>query len=362
MIASFAVAAVLIAAIPIRGVILSGYPLYPFPALPANVDWRAPHSQTELERIYITSWAQQRPTYHRELARGWSWVRPWGSSTVLTDRFDIFVPLILTLVTVPVFIWQRPNEISARDAQRGPPGWAYAFLASASIVTLVVWFFQAPAGRFAFAHFWILLAVMICSTVRKHAGPWPWIPLLMGLALAGGCAAFVLFSGLNIPRQFRSGMVLILIFAGIWILLFARLHGSRRAAALLCFLLGIFPVVHVGLGNLAGRRYGQLGALAWLNVTDFSGDILDSPTVSRTTYSGLTVYEKVLVYYDTPLPNTRFFNPYLTLRKPPNLQSGFANSACRLAGTPGYTIEVNINGGGGEEDFVKPESCSAGAR
>ncbi len=45
-----------------RGVVLSGYPLYPSSAFGLDVDWRVPLAQVEADRVFIKTWSQLRPT------------------------------------------------------------------------------------------------------------------------------------------------------------------------------------------------------------------------------------------------------------------------------------------------------------
>ena len=67
-----AVVTVLVAGMMIRGIVLSGYPLYPSTVMAADVDWRVPAAQADIERTLITTHAQWRSVYAttptRELA------------------------------------------------------------------------------------------------------------------------------------------------------------------------------------------------------------------------------------------------------------------------------------------------------
>ncbi len=57
-----------------RGIVVSGYPLYPSSAFGLDVDWRVPLAQVEADRIFIKTWSQLRPTYDLGRVAGQEWV------------------------------------------------------------------------------------------------------------------------------------------------------------------------------------------------------------------------------------------------------------------------------------------------
>ena len=93
-----ALSVVTVCLVPLRGVVLSGYPAYPATALSANVDWKVPRAQADAERTLITTWARQRPTYDPRELRGWDWVGDWARVTVTSEKFTVVLPLALTLM------------------------------------------------------------------------------------------------------------------------------------------------------------------------------------------------------------------------------------------------------------------------
>src|SRR5260370_11683258 len=58
LVGTLLVVAVLAMSVPIRGIVLSGYPFYPSTALRLNVDWRVPVAQAEADHAFITSFAR----------------------------------------------------------------------------------------------------------------------------------------------------------------------------------------------------------------------------------------------------------------------------------------------------------------
>ena len=343
------IAAVIFCSVLLRGVILSGYPLYPSTLLPVNVDWRVPVAQANAERAFITSWAQLRETY--DAVNGWAWVHPWVRSTVLTDKFTIVLPLVLAFLCVPSLLFalrRAENGIASR--------WGWATLVTASTVSLAVWFIQAPAGRFAFVYFWILFAVVFTLAFKSGNRTPGWI-LAAATALLALAAGYMLFRIAGIPREFRSGMLLMLAFAFLWVNASGWAIARQRAhlLALLCLILGFFQIGDRLQAHILRRRFADIGPLVWLPVATLPERLDKSQYVLRQTRQGLMVYEARRARYETPLPNTRFFDPALELRTPGDLSQGFRNSSQRDPARYGYTVQVVITGDSQDTEIVTPD-------
>ena len=92
--------------------------------------------------------------------------------------------------------------------------------------------------------------------------------------------------------------------------------------------------------------------MAWYNVHALPQEPVFWYTV-RQTDSGLTIYHTDATSFDTPIPNTRYFNRYLELRTPGDLLSGFRNPAS--ASTEfGYTVDYVSLPSGGTEIVTPP--------
>ena len=81
-----------------RGVVLSGYPLYPSSAFGLDVDWRVPLAQVDADRVFIKTWSQLRPTYDLARVANQEWVKGWLNSLILTQKLSIILPLVLITV------------------------------------------------------------------------------------------------------------------------------------------------------------------------------------------------------------------------------------------------------------------------
>ena len=324
LVAALIVNAVIAICFPLRGIILSGYPFYPLPEFAFSADWRVPAPQAEAERAYITSYARLQPTYDPLGVSGWKWVRGWARSTAITDRVNLVLPLVFAVVCIP-FFFARPRQSRADAAPQLPPAWAYATLACSSAAALVVWFIQAPAGRFAMGQAWILFASVFAWAVQKQHGKWNWAALGLGLAFTLPATAFLLLGYLRIVDE-RPPILLLFAFVVSWMVAFGLFRAANpRLLAMLCILLALFPYAERSISYVRSGSFSTLGAMLWIDVSSLHDPVSEPPVVKQTR-SGLNVYDTHVAAYATPLPNTRYFNPYLELRTS-RMQDGFRNSS-----------------------------------
>jgi hypothetical protein len=165
-----------------RGVILSGYPLYPSSALTVPVEWRVPADQPRAELAWTrhySRWYYNPPM----LSRGWSmrpdgqwfydphpldlewhWLPGWGSNLWRNPehREGLVLPVLLTMLAVLTSLarYGARSIIGANSR-----GW---LLLLPTITALACWFLAAPAPRFGFFLLWILAATAIGEAVRSH--------------------------------------------------------------------------------------------------------------------------------------------------------------------------------------------------
>jgi hypothetical protein len=90
--------------------------------------------------------------------------------------------------------------------------------------------------------------------------------------------------------------------------------------------------------------------MVWYNVTALPGEPAFEHT-ARQTRSGMTIYVGRSSSFGTPLPNTRYFNPYLELRTPQDVRGGFRNPAGAAVGY-GYAVDYVIQPNAGAEIVV----------
>ena len=325
---AFAVAVVLAVCFPIRGIILSGYPLYPSTALGVNVDWRVPAAQADGERTFVTSMGRaSHPTYDPRKLSGWQWLPEWARVTAKVNRFIIVLPLLLTLICLPM-LFARTREGSVVSLNGAPPLWAYATLACASIANLIMWFIQAPVGRFAIVQVWVFFAAVLAWGIQKQRGGWNWKAALIGLALTLPLAVLFLLYYLRIPDEshMRLRLLALVGFAGWWVVSFGVLRiRNHRLLAVLCVLPALLQYGERAAGYLVGQQYGALASMAWLHVSQLPPPE-SSEVVLHQTRSGLAIYETYKPSFETPLPNTSYFNPLLQLRTA-NMKDGFRVSS-----------------------------------
>jgi len=341
LVGALVVVAVLAISVPIRGIVLSGYPFYPSTALRLNVDWQVPVAQVEAERAFITSYARLGAAYDSHEVSGWLWIPEWARTIAISDRINILLPLVLTLVCIPLLFVPRRGD-SRINMENAPPRWAYATLACASVAAVIVWFIQAPAPRFAVVNLWILFAAVFALAVQEQRGRWNWKAPLIGIVLSLSLMAFVLLSYLGISGENRLHVLVVLAFAALWIVAFGLLRvANPRLLAALCILPALLQYGERSGGDVLSKHYAHLRSMLWINVSPFP----HSPrtTVLRETRSGLKVHEVYRAGFETPLPNTPIFNPFLRLRTT-RMKDGFRNSATFDSGHHGkesYTTNAH---------------------
>ena len=122
-----------------RGVVLSGYPLYPSTVLAAPVSWCVPAASAESEARWIYSWARW-PSHHPdEVLSSWDWLDPW-----LETQRDIPTAYLPALMAVAAALLVALRFATDRHAL-ARPGLAWTFLLPRRSWA---WFFSARS-RFA---------------------------------------------------------------------------------------------------------------------------------------------------------------------------------------------------------------------
>ena len=73
------------------------------------------------------------------------------------------------------------------------------------------------------------------------------------------------------------------------------------------------------------KHYSELVSMLWLSPSHLPHPTLPTPELCET-YSGLKIYKADFMGFNTPIPNTRYFNPYLQSRGK-QMADGFRNAA-----------------------------------
>jgi hypothetical protein len=262
-----------------RGVVQSGYPLFPSPVGGFPVEWRAPaeHARAEFDFIVHSGRASTRnlPVVSGERGIG-GWL-PYWLTRAGDDPYHIVVPLALLLVAgIAGFGVLGRTPLSARPAI-GRAWW----IGLPVLAALVAWFFTSPEPRYALPYFWGGAALLVCQVYRS--------------ALASG-----------------------------W-------TPNRRRMLIACALLGISPLM---LGPLLQSRWrhrgeSRLRAILRNSLNHPGTDLWFQPIPVKPsvkpyrTRSGLQLNAVENLCWDAPLPCTPNPAPNLRLRDPANLARGF---------------------------------------
>lgn len=311
--------AVTVSLVPLRGVVLSGYPAYPATVLSANVDWKVPEALADVERAIITSWARERPSYDASTVGGRGWLGNWMRITLLEAEFTIVLPLTLALMCVAAALVPARARLPSLVQT---PTWAYVILLVACAAALGVWWIEAPASRFAPGLFWGIAATSLAWTLERQTWSGPVVVVVAGIVAAAGLTLCLAVIGISPGYR---GLVVLFVGAFGWVTALAvvgRHRGTQLAA--LCVALALAETGDRLASFLVHGRSGDARSVLRLTPERYMENRSTGyPIVARKIRSGLTVYVTGSTQFETPIPNTRYFNPYLELRRAESLSSGF---------------------------------------
>lgn len=126
----------------IRGVVLSGYPLYPSTFIRFRTDWELPRKYAENERLWIRSWAKWPDKLPSEVLGNDAWFSPWIERNA-KDPENIFLFMFLTAGAISALL----SFAAPMDRQRRL---IPVLLIAQTSLALLFWFRTAPDPRFAF--------------------------------------------------------------------------------------------------------------------------------------------------------------------------------------------------------------------
>ena len=188
--------------------ILSGYLLYPFPAVDLfSVDWKIPLSAVEYEAGYVTFWARfhisepgMNPAWLSWPLLRWLpvWWRVSGDATTF-GYFLLNRPLFVAACLSPLAMavqWFRVGR--QPDRLWGAYGLAFA--------GFLFWFFKAPEFRFGYAFLWMAALLpwlpWLDGWITKRSSYRAiWLPVVVAV-----CQGFTLLNGQH-PLTVRSLLV-----------------------------------------------------------------------------------------------------------------------------------------------------------
>lgn len=134
-----------------RGILLSGYPLYPRTVLAAPVDWRLSEAVAYQEVLNVVSWGRGigniDPTYDLS---SWAWLLPWFGSHS-RNWMGFTLPLLLSVVSASSWVICALQRRKRSATQRRLALWYMPIIGG-----LIFWFFTAPEPRFGGFLLWLL--------------------------------------------------------------------------------------------------------------------------------------------------------------------------------------------------------------
>jgi hypothetical protein len=139
-----------------RGVILSGYPLFPIPVLPAPVEWRIPFDIAVTDARWAYAMTRiPAVTWERVVDLG-DWFSPW-LRRLLQMPFDILIPLAIVLLAAPVGLaFARARGVKRVWWVLLPP-----------LVSILLWFIVVPEPRYLGASLWALGAAALALALSS---------------------------------------------------------------------------------------------------------------------------------------------------------------------------------------------------
>jgi hypothetical protein len=139
----------------IRGVVASGYLVYPIPSTGLPVHWKIPEHLVLDEFNGIGAWA--RLPYHpwREVIGSWNWIPQWLFR--ILDRPDTIAAFGLMSFSLIYFVLARKASPRRTNSAIG----SISVILGIGLCSLIFWFLSAPDPRFLGAVLWIVLLGMV---------------------------------------------------------------------------------------------------------------------------------------------------------------------------------------------------------
>src|ERR1700674_18916 len=161
-----------------RGIILSGYPLFPATSLSFPFDWKTPPDVANWYAAGVRSWGRI-PDAPPAETRGLAWLGVWSSSAI-RNRVSFQVPLAISLGVLAVALGFR-----IRGNFREACPWLWLLLPS--LAGVVFWFVASPDMRFGQFAIWTTAGTLgswgiVAATSEQRRGhPGGAVAMLLGL-------------------------------------------------------------------------------------------------------------------------------------------------------------------------------------
>jgi hypothetical protein len=245
-----------------RGIISSGYPVYPSTYIGISFEWSVPEIFVQIEKDSIRGWARQPGPSWRESLDNWDWLMPWVNRNlisiegILLRSYPVLTSLLITSMAVIVRLYskQKRNYINIlKDSIFYMP----------IVMSFLFWFFSAPSFRF-----------------------------VNGLLFIFPIAAFLSFRGSTSKLNYNN-----LVVCGI-----------------------AFLIINISYGIWFIKSYEMVKILSLEGFQE--AKIVD--LIAKETLEGVEIWIPVDgdQVWDSPLPSTPYFNEHLKLRGE-NICDGF---------------------------------------
>lgn len=168
----------------VRGVFLSGYPLYPSTFGRVNTDWAMPAEIVKQNANRDYAWARMQGRPPEEVLANMDWVRPWLSRTYKKYKPDVIYPSLLAIgigiLTCLYMVQQKRFRVLL----------ANTIILVPAVSSLLFWFFTAPEPRLAHALFLLLplsaiMLFIVCLKDVSQPRAVNWVTVLTFLTTLG---------------------------------------------------------------------------------------------------------------------------------------------------------------------------------
>lgn len=135
----------------IRNYYLSGYLIFPFPAIDLfSPEWKIPNGVAEFEKLVITSWAKIPSTNPKtvDAMPFMDWFKIWWGQKDLIWK-PLLLANVLTIFSIAIYLFKGKKHL--------------ALLNGIILINLLFWFANAPDPRFAFGFLFLGASLSLCS-------------------------------------------------------------------------------------------------------------------------------------------------------------------------------------------------------
>ncbi|MEP6894597.1 MAG: hypothetical protein ABI986_03225 [Chloroflexota bacterium] len=127
----------------LRGILLSGCPVYPSTFGCIHTSWSVPIEAVQSQADWIYAWARVPRETPDKILSSWGWLKPWFNSVIWANKLLIVYPLTIACVALTaliiIFIRKSSSKTLNKDLLWAP---------FPILTALIFWFFSAPDVRF----------------------------------------------------------------------------------------------------------------------------------------------------------------------------------------------------------------------